>query len=63
MNKAYTDTVLFPFTEDIGYVVVSSLQWKKIESVFGGFEVKRVFVNNRKYRELSGNDMLIKLLI
>ena len=55
--------MLFPYTEDLGYVVISSAHWKKLEEVFGGFPVKRVFVTNRKYRELSGNDMLIKLLI
>lgn len=62
-NKAYTDTVLFPYTEDIGYVVVSAPHWKKLQSYFQGYPVKRIFVNNWRYRELNGNDMLIKLLI
>ena len=42
---------------------MGSAHWKFLEESFLGFPIKRVFITDPRYRQMSGRDMLVKLLI
>lgn len=57
------DTVLFPFTQNIDFTVVSAKAWKQICLRIGGYPIKRFPSEGKDFKNQLISDTLVKTLL
>jgi hypothetical protein len=62
-SKKYMDTLLFPVTEDIDFVVVGRATWETIAGHYGGIPIVRYPIHNGTLTSPKTSDTLTKMIL